>query len=81
MTKITLRAARINAGLTQDDMAGRLGVSRGVINEWECGRKPIRPAYVYAYCQLTGFQPDDLDQSSFFVANETVLSGREGGKK
>ena len=81
MPKITLRAARINAGLTQDDMAGRLGVSRGVINEWECGRKTIRPAYVYAYCQLTGFQPDDLDQSSFFVANETVLSGWEGGKK
>ena len=49
MPKITLRAARVNAGLTQDDIAGRLGVSRGVVNEWENGRKPMRPAYMYAY--------------------------------
>ena len=81
MPKITLRAARINAGLTQDDMAERLGVSRGVVNEWECGRKPIRPAYVYAYCQLTGFSPGDLDQRSFFIANEVAKCGLEGGKK
>jgi DNA-binding XRE family transcriptional regulator len=36
--KITLAAARVNAGLTQTDAALALGVSRYTIIAWEAGR-------------------------------------------
>ena len=35
MPKITIRAARVNAGLTQDQMAEQLGVSLTTLNAWE----------------------------------------------
>lgn len=33
--KLTLKAARINKGLTQKDAAKLMGVSRNVISNWE----------------------------------------------
>lgn len=36
--QITLAAARVNAGLTQEDVAVKLGVSKVTIINWEKGR-------------------------------------------
>ena len=36
--QITLAAARVNAGMTQDDVAKRLQVSKQTIINWEKGR-------------------------------------------
>ena len=36
--KISLAAARVNAGLTQDDVAKKMGVSKQTIINWEKGR-------------------------------------------
>lgn len=36
--KITLRAARINAGLTQSEAAKKLDVSKDSISNWERGK-------------------------------------------
>lgn len=33
--KLTLKAARVNKGLTQKDVAKLMGVSRNVISNWE----------------------------------------------
>lgn len=60
MPKISLRAARINAGLTQGKMAERLGVSMRTVVAWETGEKQIRPGYVHAYADITGFSADDF---------------------
>lgn len=60
MAKITLQAARVNAGLTQEEMAEKMGVSRAVIIAWENGKTQMRPAYLYAYCHITGFSEDDI---------------------
>ena len=60
MAKITLKAARINAGLTQDGLAEKLGVSRKMIVEWELGKAEMRPAYLLAICYITGFSADDI---------------------
>lgn len=76
MPKITLRAARVNAGLTQGEMAEKLGVSLTTLNCWENGRKSIRPAYLYAICQITGFSPEDI----FFPGGITKIV-TEGGEK
>ena len=60
MAKITLQAARVNAGLTQEEMAEKMGVSRAVIIAWENGKTQMRLAYLYAYCHITGFSEDDI---------------------
>ena len=60
MPKITLRAARINAGLTQGKMAERLGVSMRTVVAWENGEKQMRPGYVHAYADITGFEVGDF---------------------
>lgn len=36
--QITLAAARVNAGFTQDEAAKRLGVSKATIVNWEGGK-------------------------------------------
>lgn len=36
--KITLKAARVNAGLTQDTVIGQLGISKTTLSNYEQGR-------------------------------------------
>ena len=60
MPKISLRAARINAGLTQDKLAEKLKVSRATVNAWECGRTEMKPHHVFAFCYATGVSEDDI---------------------
>jgi len=36
--QVTLKAARVNVGLTQAEAAKRLGISRSVIQNWERGK-------------------------------------------
>ena len=40
MPKITLKAARVNAGMTQDEAAGFLGKTKQTIVNWENGEVP-----------------------------------------
>ena len=70
MPKITLRAARVNAGLTQEQMAQRLGVTKRRVLDWETGKAKIRPGYVHAYSNITGFPVD-----SFLLPEEYLLKG------
>ena len=37
MPEITLKAARVNAGLTQKELAKKLGVTNTTVNSWENG--------------------------------------------
>lgn len=71
MKKITLAGARVSAGLTQQEMADKLGVSRISIVKWETGQTPMKPAYFYAMCQVTGFDVDDI-----ILPNESKLSSQ-----
>lgn len=61
MARITMEAARRNAGLTQDQIAAKMGISRSFYNNIETGKVPdIKPVYIYAFCQITGFSTDDI---------------------
>ena len=40
--QITLKAARVNAELTLDDVAERIGKSKQSIENWENGKTPIK---------------------------------------
>ena len=60
MAKITLEAARVNTGLTQAQLAEKMGVSRQSLIDWENGKREMRTPYLYLFCQLTGFSEDDI---------------------
>ena len=60
MAKITLAAARVNKGMTQEQMAEAMGVSRQTVNDWENGKREMRTPYVYLFCQITGFSVNDI---------------------
>ncbi len=60
MAKITLEAARVNTGLTQADLAEKMGVSRQTVLDWESGKREMKTAYLYMFCGITGFSEDDI---------------------
>ena len=60
MPKITMAAARVNAGLTQAELAEKMGVSRSSVLNWECGKSEMRPAYFYLFCKIVNMSEDDI---------------------
>lgn len=47
-----LRGLRLAVGLTQADVAGRLGVARSTVQAWEVNRAKPRPAVAKALVEL-----------------------------
>lgn len=60
MAQVTLAGARVSAGYTQAALAEKLGVSRGLVANWENGKVKIRPVNLFAICHLTGFSESDI---------------------
>ena len=60
MAKIPMKAARVAAGFTQDELADKMGVSRQTVIDWENGKRKIKPVYLYMFCRVTGFSEDDI---------------------
>lgn len=58
--RMTLKAARINAGLKQTDMAVELGVDRKTIGSWESGKSMPKADKVEAICLLLGVSYDAI---------------------
>lgn len=58
--RITMAAARVNRGVTQEEMAEKLGVTRTTYNAWETGKTMMKTAYFIAFCQIVGFNSDDI---------------------
>lgn len=60
MPRIPINAARVAAGLTQEQLAEKMGVSRSTVIDWETNERQMRIPYVKLFCQITGFDVDDL---------------------
>lgn len=60
MDRISLRAARVAAGLTQEEMAKRMGITRSWLQKMESGKKKMKISYVLAWCNITGFDEEDI---------------------
>lgn len=60
MAKVTLAGARVSAGFTQKELAEKMGVSRDSVVKWESGKTEIRTPYLILFCQMTGFEKDDI---------------------
>ena len=57
--RITLAAARVNAKMTQDDVAKEMHVSKNTIVNWENGKVEMKPAQFKMYCDIVG-APEDI---------------------
>lgn len=62
MTKFTLKAARVNVGLTQKKAAMILGVATETIRNWEKGKSfPRSKKHLDELCQMYGISYDDIN--------------------
>ena len=58
--KVTLAAARVNAGLTQTDIAKSMHVSKQTVLNWEKGKTEMKPAEFKMYCSLVKAPEDAI---------------------
>lgn len=56
--KISLKAARVNANLSQNDVAKHMGKSKMTINHWENGKSAIDFGNFTALCLLYKINPE-----------------------
>ena len=61
MVKISIRAARVNAGFSQKDAADLLGVSNKTLGNWEKGITFPSADKIPAICELYGVPYDLLN--------------------
>ena len=59
MYRISLEAARVNAGISQKEAAKRLGINVGTLSNWERGQTFPSVEEFKALCDLYGC-PSDL---------------------
>lgn len=58
--KISLKAARVNKGLTQADVAKEIDVDPSTICKWEAGRSFPNVCQFQNLCSLYGTTADDI---------------------
>lgn len=58
MKKITLKAARVNAGYSQREAAERLGISNKTLCSWENGKTFPDQPMIEKLCELYGVTYD-----------------------
>lgn len=60
MLRISLKAARVNAGLSQKAVADNLGISNKTICSWEKGHTFPSAGYIDKLCKLYGVSYDEI---------------------
>jgi transcriptional regulator with XRE-family HTH domain len=60
MDRITLKAARVNAGLTQGKAAAELGISNKTLSAWENGTRVPDISMIEPICKLYGRTYDSI---------------------
>ena len=58
--RLTIKAARVNKGLTQADMAAALHVNKKTVSSWETGKAKPSLDKVEPICALLGVKYDDI---------------------
>lgn len=60
MPKITLKAARVNAGLSQGEAAKQIGVAVSTLRNWEAGKTFPNQPKIERMCEVYGIPFDVL---------------------
>lgn len=68
MQKMTLRAARVNAGYEQKKAAELLGITPKTLSYWESGKRFPTVDFVLKICELYHARFDDI----IFLPEETA---------
>lgn len=68
MLKISLEAARVNAGYSQKEAAEKLGVSNKTLCSWEKGKSFPPADKIDAICNLYGLSYDNIN----FLPNDSL---------
>lgn len=58
--QLSIEALRVNVGMTQQDVADRLGVSRQTVMKWEKGEVEPKELVLYALAKLFNVELDDI---------------------
>ena len=58
MFTVTLEASRVNAGLTQTELAEKIGVTRATVANWETGKAIIPATALKKLSELSGIPMD-----------------------
>ena len=58
--KISIKAARITKGMTQQEMATSLGVTKSTVGSWEKGKTFPGVDMIDPICSLFGVKCDDI---------------------
>ena len=66
MGRITLKAARVNAGFTQKEAAKALNISNKTLHKWESGKAVPKADKIDAICKL---YQTPYDHIIFFIPN------------
>ena len=61
MFKITLAAARVNAGLDQKEAAAKLNISNTTLSKWERGEAYPTADKIPEICELYGVHYDNIN--------------------
>ena len=69
MEKITLRSARVNAGLTSEEVAKMIGVAPVTIRKWELNKTSPNIISFKRLCKIYGCELDDI-----FIPEELTKS-------
>lgn len=56
--QMSIKAVRINNGLTQEALAQKLGVNPKTISDWENNKVPIKPMVVFAIAYVFRIDAD-----------------------
>ena len=67
MPQITLKAARVNANLSQKEAAKRLEIAPSTLRNWESGKTFPKHNQVIAICALYGVHVDNIFFGSKFA--------------
>ena len=58
--KIRLSAVRVNAGLSQQDIADKMGVSRITVGNWENGKVKIKEPELRMFADICSFPRENI---------------------
>lgn len=58
--KIHVNAARVNTGMSQEELARLMGVSRQTVIMWENDKREMSTPQLFMFCKITGFSEDDI---------------------
>lgn len=60
MPKISLKAARVNANMSQQEAAAKIGVAVSTLRNWECGKTFPNQPRIERICEVYGISFDVL---------------------